>query len=115
MSGALLVAAIGAAWIAGYLLGIFASHMDQRRAARRNREKRMSFCEKCGATRNPKGGCPNEMQHIGEWAEKNRNAHELFRDRMIYGNEFVDPTGKRIDPTTILPSLPQAPPSKNTS
>jgi hypothetical protein len=62
-------------------------------------------CEKCGALRNPKGGCPNEMQHVGEWAEEMQNAYLLFRDDLLYGTIFVDVTGKRIDPRSISPTI----------
>lgn len=31
------------------------------------------------------------------------NDRMLFRDRLLYGTEFVDVTGKRIDPRTVSP------------
>jgi hypothetical protein len=33
------------------------------------------------------------------------NAKRLFRDSYLYGTEFVDVTGKRIDPRSVSPSI----------
>jgi hypothetical protein len=33
------------------------------------------------------------------------NAKKLFRDSYLYGTQFVDVTGKRIDPRTVSPLI----------
>ncbi len=33
------------------------------------------------------------------------NAKQLYRDSLLYGAEFVDVTGKRIDPRSVSPMI----------
>jgi hypothetical protein len=47
----------------------------------------------------------NAHEELSLLAEETENAFRLWRDSWLYGVEFVDVLGRRIDPRTVSPMV----------